>query len=74
MDTRNIVLIFEFASHGDMLNYLSKFPDYKCPPEEADDLFDQILDGVSYAHRHRVCHRDLKLDNLLMYVHTLLCF
>ena len=68
MDPQNIVLIFEFASEGDMLSYLSKFEEYKCPPDEADILFNQILDGVSYAHRHRVCHRDLKLENLLMFV------
>lgn len=66
MDSQHIVLVFEFATHGDMLNYVSQYENSKCPPDEVDDLFNQVLDGVSYAHRHRVVHRDLKLENLLM--------
>jgi len=68
VDPQNIVLVFEFASEGDMLNYLSTFENHKCPADEADELFDQLIDGVAFAHRHRVVHRDLKLENLLMYV------
>lgn len=32
---------------------------------EAAMLMAQLLEGVSFMHQARVCHRDLKLDNLL---------
>jgi serine/threonine protein kinase len=31
-----------------------------------------IVDGVAYLHSHRVVHRDLKPDNILLYGSTLI--
>lgn len=36
---------------------------------ERVELFGQVLDAVSHAHRHLVVHRDLKPSNLLVDVH-----
>lgn len=36
------------------------------PEEEARPLFHQILSGVGYAHNQHICHRDLKLENILL--------
>jgi hypothetical protein len=35
------------------------------PEEEARLVFHQIVSGVSFAHNQHICHRDLKLENIL---------
>ena len=34
--------------------------------ETARLIFFKIVQGVTYLHSQRVCHRDLKLDNILL--------
>jgi serine/threonine protein kinase len=36
------------------------------PPATLAEWFDQIADGVAYAHRHEVIHRDLKPENIIL--------
>jgi eukaryotic-like serine/threonine-protein kinase len=36
------------------------------PPATLAEWFDQIVDGVAYAHRHQVIHRDLKPENVIL--------
>ena len=33
---------------------------------EAVTIFAQILKGIEYCHHFRICHRDLKLENILL--------
>lgn len=36
----------------------------RLPETEARRKFSQIVDAVSYCHRHHVVHRDLKVSDL----------
>lgn len=66
---QHVVLIFELMEGGDLMKYLCKrgeIPtEVSLSEEECRPLFHQIISGVSYAHNHHICHRDLKLENIL---------
>jgi serine/threonine protein kinase len=55
-----------------LLNYLerqrNKYQAEKASlsEEETRHIFYQIISGVSYAHNQHICHRDLKLENILL--------
>ena len=64
-----VILVFELMEGGDLLRYLCKrgttAAQISLPEDECRQLFHQILSGVSYAHNQHICHRDLKLENIL---------
>jgi serine/threonine protein kinase len=39
--------------------------------EDAKLVFQQLLHAISYAHNQHICHRDLKLENILLKGKTL---
>lgn len=39
--------------------------DAALPEEDARRIFLQVINGVDYAHKHHIIHKDLKLENLL---------
>ena len=53
----------ELCAGGDLLNYVRKRRKLKEPI--ARKIFKQIIDGLCYIHSKSICHRDIKLDNLL---------
>lgn len=59
-----IYLALEYADGGDMLSYVNSNPPMS--EAQAGALFVQVLEGVSFCHKLGVCHRDLKLENLLL--------
>uniref|UniRef100_A0A0K2VA38 Protein kinase domain-containing protein n=2 Tax=Lepeophtheirus salmonis TaxID=72036 RepID=A0A0K2VA38_LEPSM len=59
-----MVLVMEMANGGELYDFLS---DKKCLAEhEARRIFRQIATAVFYCHKHKICHRDLKLENILL--------
>lgn len=63
-DSKYLFLIIEYASHGELFNYLVK--KRRIRSKEALRFFQQIISGLEYCHKHRICHRDLKLENILL--------
>ncbi|KAL2911871.1 hypothetical protein HK105_208654 [Polyrhizophydium stewartii] len=65
IETKNTVfLVMEYASGGELYDYLVVHG--KMKEKEARAKFRQILSAVSYCHKKRVIHRDLKAENLLL--------
>ncbi|KAL4228943.1 Cyclin-dependent kinase 3 [Mactra antiquata] len=65
---KKLYLVFEYL-HQDLKKYMDSCP----PPGLEDSLIKsylyQLLLGISYCHGHRVLHRDIKPQNLLIDVH-----
>lgn len=62
-----MVLVMEYAAGGELYDYLSERK--VLTEEEARRIFRQIVTAVYYCHKHKICHRDLKLENILLDEH-----
>ncbi|KAK3710167.1 hypothetical protein QZH41_010564, partial [Actinostola sp. cb2023] len=66
--TDKIYLIMEYASKGDLLDYINS----RCRrcvgigEDLAKHFFRQLVEGVSHCHRRNIVHRDLKCENILI--------
>jgi len=59
----SLVIIMEYASGGELKQYLLKSP--KLQEQEARSIFIQLLNAMQYCHIQGVIHRDLKPENIL---------
>ncbi|KAI8811424.1 kinase-like domain-containing protein [Cladochytrium replicatum] len=62
--TRDLYLIMEYASGGEIFDYLVAHGRMK--EKEARRHFRQIVSAVDYCHNMHIIHRDLKAENLLL--------
>ncbi|XP_006002684.1 cyclin-dependent kinase 6 isoform X2 [Latimeria chalumnae] len=60
-----LTLVFEHVDQ-DLTTYLEKAPEPGVPPETIKDMMFQLLRGLDFLHSHRVVHRDLKPQNILV--------
>jgi serine/threonine-protein kinase SIK3 len=59
-----IFIVLEYANGGDLLNYLKTKGKFK--EHEYRKILQQIIDALEYIHEHKILHRDIKLDNVLL--------
>jgi serine/threonine protein kinase len=59
-----IGMILEYASGGELFEHILARRYLK--ENEAARMFSQLVAGVSHLHNHKIVHRDLKLENLLL--------
>ncbi|XP_019673837.1 cyclin-dependent kinase 3 isoform X1 [Felis catus] len=62
---KKLYLVFEFLSQ-DLKKYMDSTPASELPLHLVKSYLFQLLQGVSFCHSHRVIHRDLKPQNLLI--------
>ncbi|XP_040845358.1 cyclin-dependent kinase 3 isoform X4 [Ochotona curzoniae] len=62
---KKLYLVFEFVSQ-DLKKYMDSTPASKLPTHLVKSYLSQLLQGVNFCHSHRVIHRDLKPQNLLI--------
>lgn len=65
IETKNtLFLVMEYSSGGELYDYLVVHG--KMKEKDARAKFRQILSAVSYCHKKRVIHRDLKVQLLII--------
>jgi len=60
---KTVYLAMECVDGGELYDQLEAAGRFD--ESRAREIFAQIVDGVSYCHSRGVCHRDLKLENVL---------
>jgi len=59
-------IVYEYASKGTLFDYFT-YPNKSSLEEDyAKILFKNILKGVQTMHNNKICHRDIKLENILL--------
>jgi MAP/microtubule affinity-regulating kinase len=59
-----VAFVMEYLNGGELLEYVLKRK--RLDEEEALEFFHQITEAVSYCHRNKLIHCDLKLENILL--------
>ncbi|CAN0890964.1 Cell division control protein 2 homolog [Linum grandiflorum] len=62
---RRLYLVFEYMDL-DLKKHMDSIPDFGKDQHMVKNFLYQILCGIAYCHSHRVLHRDLKPQNLLI--------
>lgn len=56
-------VILELIKGKEMFEVINEAGHYN--ENDAKELFKQLLSAIEYMHRHGICHRDLKPNNIL---------
>lgn len=60
----DIILVLEYVSHQDLQMYIS-VNGHVCEVV-ARRMFQQLISALDYCHRHRIAHRDIKAENVML--------
>ncbi|CAA3025002.1 cell division control protein 2 homolog isoform X1 [Olea europaea var. sylvestris] len=66
---KRLYLVFEYLDL-DLAKHMESSPEFSRNPRLVKLFLYQILRGVAYCHSHRILHRDLKPQNLLIDLRT----
>lgn len=58
----SLYLLFEYANGGDLGNYEGKLSEI-----ETKKMAKDILSALEYCHKHRICHYDMHVGNILVF-------
>ena len=61
-------IVMEYVKGGDLFNELVQYG--KIPEQKAKQYFIQLLHAVMYMHEQNMCHKDIKLENILLFNNT----
>ncbi len=65
-DDKEYFIVMEFVDGGSLVDMIESANRQEPATEEIGRIFEQILDGLGFAHRKGVLHRDVKPSNILL--------
>ncbi|CAL5187701.1 unnamed protein product [Lathyrus oleraceus] len=60
----HLAIVLEYAAGGELFDRI--YSAGRFSEDEARYFFQQLISGVNYCHSMQICHRDLKLENILL--------
>ncbi|KAI8332469.1 kinase-like domain-containing protein [Chlamydoabsidia padenii] len=65
-DTINVYFVMEYMDGGDLYQVLSSQVCGRLSEHQARSYFAQLIGALTWCHSNHICHRDLKLENILL--------
>ena len=65
INTKRLYLAIDYAEKKDLSLYLDKTSD-GFEEDYARLIFKKILEGIQFCHNAKICHLDIKMDNILL--------
>jgi serine/threonine protein kinase len=62
----NMFLVLGLCGGGSLANVVRLYPDQRMPERTARFYLRQILEALAFCHEKGICHRDVRLDNILL--------
>lgn len=66
----NLYFVFEYTPHGDLFNLLEK--EGKLETDKVQNYFKHLSNAVLFLHNNDICHRDISLENCLIFENDIL--
>mmetsp|Transcript_24016 Transcript_24016/g.33058 ORF Transcript_24016/g.33058 Transcript_24016/m.33058 type:complete len:383 (-) Transcript_24016:199-1347(-) len=63
---KHLAIVMEYASGGDLFSSVQAAKGHKLTEATSRYYFQQLISGLGYVHSQGMCHRDMKLENLLL--------
>ena len=63
---RYLYLIMEYINGISLLDFIQKQKNHRIDENICKELFYQIVKGILYCQNKNICHRDIKLENILI--------
>jgi len=61
-----IYLFMEYLPNGDFVTFVESTKNHRLTETDTRKYFVQIIEGVEYAHKKNIIHRDIKLENIIL--------
>eukprot|EP00177_Eucheuma_denticulatum_P008543 GFKZ01015551.1.p1 GENE.GFKZ01015551.1~~GFKZ01015551.1.p1 ORF type:complete len:1193 (+),score=192.35 GFKZ01015551.1:114-3581(+) len=62
----NLFIVMELCGGGSLVDIVRLYPEERMPEETARFFMRQLFEALAFCHRNGICHRDIRLDNLML--------